>query len=205
MHLFVRTLEKKSGTVYDIKLMYDIFIWPISTDPEYLIFALKYASKHFEKVYEGKLESIDSALMDCFKEVLTTKFKEKEVIMEAVLEITCFEQSGINIIRDGLTLGLKLSCDEFPFRIKLIKSPYYSIVLKTANQEKAIVLINETIDIVKKYLEEHGAEFKIKKQPEIVTDKEFEPEDSDDESNNSLDSSTDGQPISLTDSMLDSI
>ena len=71
---------------------------------------------------------------------------------------------------------------EHPFAIKLVKSPYYSITIKTNNQEAAINLINEVIATIKANAESNGAVFKVTKLPEIVLEKEFEPEESDSDS-----------------------
>jgi len=188
---FIRKMDKDHEMVVDTKFVYDRFIWPLSLDPEYLVFSLKSASKDFDKVYKNILADIKPILIDCFKEILVTKFKEKDVQLEAVLDITCFEPLGIKIIRNALLKSQELANEEFPFKIKLVKSPYYSITLKTSKQNEAIQLINQVIEMATNYLIEYNATVKIVKQPIVIIDKEFEPEKSEDESEstNSLGSS----------------
>lgn len=76
-----------------------------------------------------------------------------------------------------------MATEEYPFIIKLVKTPYYSITIKTSNGEKAIAKINEVIDIIKTDAEANGADFKIVKSPEIVLEKEFVPEESESSDN----------------------
>ena len=179
VNLFIRRLEKESNIVLDITIAYQTFIWPISLDPEQQLLALRSATKDFDKIYNSKLESVDQIWTKCFQDVLATKFKDKEVLLEAVLDITCYETAGVNIIREALVKGQNLATTEYPFRIKLVKSPHYSITIKSKDQEKAATYINIAISTIKSELEQNGAIIKIVKLPEIVLDKEFEPAESD--------------------------
>ena len=175
---FVRKLEKEHNIVVSSETIYQTFIWCLSHDVEFLLFSLKSASKTFDRVYETKLDQVDPLWITCFREVLALKFKNKDVLLEAVLEITCYETDGISIIKTALVEASKMATTEFPFKVKIVKSPYYSITIKTANQEAAMTVINDVINITKISLEKNGVNFKIYKMPEIVVDKEFEPEDS---------------------------
>ena len=185
---FVRKLEKEHSITISTDTIYQTFIWCLSHDVEFLLFSLKSASKTFDRVYDTKLDQVDPLWIECFKEVLALKFKNKEVLLEAILEITCYETDGISIIKTALIEAAKMATTEFPFKVKIVKSPYYSITIKTANQETAMTVINDVINATKTNLEKNGANFKIFKMTEIVVDKEFEPEDSDTE-----DSEYDGQ------------
>src|SRR5207253_1609829 len=49
--LFLKEMEKKHNIIVNVDSIYNTFIWNISTDPEFLVFALKSASKDFNKVY----------------------------------------------------------------------------------------------------------------------------------------------------------
>ena len=72
-----------------------------------------------------------------------------------------------------------MSNKEHPFTIKLIKSLYYSITIKTSDQEKALNLIYQIIDIIRAELISNNATFKIVKSPELIFEEKFEPESSD--------------------------
>ncbi|XWV26930.1 putative translation factor [Tupanvirus soda lake] len=188
VNFFIRKMQKDYNITITLDTIYKTFVWSLSNDAEFLIFALKSASKDFNKVYENKLDNVDPIWIECFKEVLSLKFKNKEVLLEAILEITCYETSGINIIKNTLLEASGMANEQFPYKIKLVKSPYYSIIIRTNNQEPAVKLITEVIDIIKMNLEKNGAFIKIVKMPEIVLDKEFEPEDSDSDSSSDDDS-----------------
>lgn len=183
VNLFIRKLKTDHNIIIDETTVYQKFIWLIGNDPNLLIVALKVASKDFLKVYEDKLQSVDQIWIGCFQKVLELKFKTKDVTLEAVLEICCFESGGINIIKNALIAGSIMATIEHPFKIKLVKSPYYSITIKTSNPEQAIQLINQVIESIKVDLVKNRASFKVVKLPEIIVDKEFEPEKS--ESNSS--------------------
>ncbi|XWV25593.1 mimivirus translation initiation factor 2 subunit alpha [Tupanvirus deep ocean] len=191
VNFFMRKIQKEHNITITPDTVYETFIWPLSNDAEFLIFALKSASKDFNKVYENKLENIEPIWIECFKEVLSLKFKNKEVLLEAILEITCYETGGINIIKNTLLEANIMANEQFPYKIKLVKSPYYSITIRTNNQEPAVKLITNVINTIKMSLEKNGASIKIVKMPEIVLDKEFEPEDSDSDSASDCDSDCD--------------
>lgn len=174
--LFTKRTKREHNISISINDAYHIFIWSISHDPKFLMYSLKTAAKNFDKVYDNKLDNIDPKLIACFQQVLLLKFKEKDIFLEAVLEITCFETGGINIIKSVLLDACNMATTEYPFKLKLIKSPYYSITLKTNKQEEAVKLINNTIEKIKLGLENNGANIKIIKKPEIILNKEFDPE-----------------------------
>lgn len=186
MNLFVRKMQKDNGIVLDIDNMYQIFIWSISHDLDQIMNGLKTASKDWNKVYKDKLENIDPLWISCFQQILSLKFKEKDVILEAILDITCFETAGVNIIKSVLMNASKMATNEFPFKIKLVKSPFYSITIKTNDQENASNMITNVIETIKLELVKNNSNIKIVKLPEIVLDKEFEPEKSDSETDEDI-------------------
>lgn len=185
--LFTRKLQEEHNVTLDINTAYKLFIWSLSDDPEFLLIALKSASKDIYLVYEDKLTGVDETLITCFQNTLTNKFKSRDVLLEAVMEICCIESDGICIIKQVLLSAASMATTEIPFRIKLIKSPYYSITVKTNDQIQSIELINRVINTIKLELAKNKASFKIIKMAEAIVDKEFEPEKSDDESNNNSD------------------
>lgn len=180
-NFFVRRIEKIHEIKIDISMAYHTFIWIISDDPQILYSSLRMATKDFAKIYGNKLDTVDPIWVKCFQEVLSLKFKEKQVLLEAVLEITCQEEAGVCIIKSVLLKGQSMATNEYPFKIKLVKAPYYSITINTMDQEKAIDMINNVISTVQKELENNDATTKIIKSPKMVVDEEFKPEDSDDE------------------------
>lgn len=178
LKFYIVKLEKDHNITIDLDTAYQKFIWSLSNDPEFLVFALKSASRDFDKIYQNKLENVNPLWIHCFKQVLSSKFKIKDVLLESILNISCFEEKGVNIIKNALISGTELVTKEYPFNIKLVKSPHYSITIKTSNQEGAINKMNEIITTIRTNAEANGAIFKITKNPEIVIEKEFEPESS---------------------------
>jgi translation initiation factor 2 subunit 1 len=181
INFFVRKLDKEHHIKITIEKAYEEFIWSLSHDINEIITSLKIASKDFDRIYEKILLNIDPVTIECFKQVLELKFKVREVLLEAVLDITCYETGGINIIKSALIKASEMATAEYPFKIKLIKSPYYSITIRTITPEPVTELITNVIANIKTNLEMANANIKIVKIPEIVIDKEFEVESSDSE------------------------
>ncbi|AYV85505.1 MAG: putative translation factor [Satyrvirus sp.] len=185
VNCITKKLDKDHNLKIGTEYIYQTLIWPLSHNPNNIIASLKLANKNFDKVYENKLDvHTNPSIVQCFKDILSLKFKEKEIMVEAIIEINCYSLSGIKIIKEALFKGSELATVEFPFKIKFVKSPYYSITVKTLNQNKATDIINSAIDVIKQYLENENGILKIIKLPEIVLDKEFEPEGSDEEDGN---------------------
>lgn len=176
---FANKLEKERGTTVGQQFIYNAFIWSLSTDPEQLIFLLKSASKDFDRIYEGKLDGADPDCIACFKDILAVKFKENDVVLEAVMEITCLEMAGVNTIKSVLAEAQDLATDEHPFAIKLVKSPFYSITIKTTDPKGARNLVEDAMEFIRKELEKKGARFKVAKMPEATSGKGFEYTNSD--------------------------
>lgn len=162
-----------ANTIIDTQYIYNMFIWPLSHDPETLDTALRTASKDFSRVYPHIQPN--NMLGTIFSQVLQAKYKSNNTVLEAVMEIHCYDSGGITVIKNALTLGAESATTEIPFKIKLIKSPYYSITVKTSAHEQAIEAITNALNIIETSLPT-TAIFKVIKLPEIVVDKEFEPE-----------------------------
>lgn len=187
VNFFSKKMQRDHNIILESDYIYREFIWSISTDPENLLVGLKTASIDFNKIYSDKLANVDFSIINTFKEVLALKFKEKDVLLEAVMEICCYETGGIDIIKEALSKGELNSTNQFPFKIKLVKSPYYAITLKTREKEAATQLILSTINLIGEELNKHKAIMKIIKVPQIVTDSEFQPEESAEESDEESD------------------
>ena len=178
--LFTKKMKSLYNTDLDNTLFYNTFVWPLSTEPNIILSAFRSASKDFSKIY-NYLADIDDKWTNCFKDILSIKFKEKDIIVEAVMEIVCEEQDGVNIIKNALLRGLEMSNDECPFRMYVIKPPYYKITIKTNRPNHVIQPITHAIENIKSDLLLNGGRIRIIKSPEIVLEKEFEPEKSDSE------------------------
>ena len=181
--LFKNKLHKEHMVDIDIVTFYKTFVWSISTDPNSILLAFRSAAKDFSKIYGIFADTVDEKWTNCFKEILSYKFKEKDTIVEAVMEIICEQQGGANIIKSALLKGQELSTDACPFRIKVVKPPFYTITVKTCRLEEVIDHINLVITVIKNLLE-NNAKMRIIKLPEAVIDEEFEPEKSDSEDSN---------------------
>lgn len=180
INFFVRKLEKENQIIMSIDKAYETFIWSLSENIDQVISYLKTATKDFDSVYKN-LSNIDSIVIDCYKQILGLKFRSKDILMEAVLDVSCYESGGVDIIKSVLIKASEMATNEIPFKIKLIKSPYYSITIKTSTPNLVIELITNVISFIKTELESYGANMKIVKLP-VIVDKEFEIEHSDSES-----------------------
>jgi len=189
VNFYIKKLQKDHQITISRETVYQTFIWSLSSDPAGIIYAIRKAAKNFDQIYR-ETDNLNPKWIECFKEVLALRFKDKEVLLEAIMEITCLREEGIETIKNALTEGAKMVTTECPFKIKVVKSPHYAITLRTTNPETAIEQISLAIETVKIYITEHGGNFKIIKIPEIVLDGEYQPVESDSESDCETESGT---------------
>lgn len=174
--LLAKFLEKECSQKIEPYALYQQFIWCLSINDHDIFNYLRKASKNFDVIYEDKLTGMNPKWIDIFKKILVNKFKDKDVVLEAVIEITCNNDNGAEIIRSTLINTELMSTIDFPFKVKIVKPPYYSITLKTKFPDKFIDQINTLVGNVQKNIDQNGGSLKIIKSPEI-TEKEFEVED----------------------------
>jgi translation initiation factor 2 subunit 1 len=157
----------------------------IINDPHIVLTILKAIPKG---IIPPAYDNIDPIWLKCFVSVLSKKFTERNVLIEAVIEVNCFSYGGINTIKNALLKGAELATTEIPFVIKLIKSPFYSISIKTTKQSEAIELINKAIDVITEEITTEGGLINITKQAEmVIDDKEYVVEDLEPEPDSDLD------------------
>lgn len=177
---FVKKLQKEHNITLDTSTACDTFIWCLSTDVNVIMCELKLAVDNFDKVYHDKLNDVDPILIQCYRDVLALKLQKKDVLLEAILEVSCFEPAGINITKSVLLKAESMATVSCPFKVTWIKTPFCSITIKTKNQIESIAHINTVIEFIKTSLESQGANCTIIKAPEIVTEKEILLESDDD-------------------------
>lgn len=167
----VTTYEKIYNKSINADLVYDIFIWSLSNNTDEILSALVLTKKFFDKIYDMSIpnELVTNELIDSFKRVINNTFKDQEILIETIMEITCYEDDGIVIIRNILITASEMATVEVPFTIRLIKSPQYSISVKTLNQKEAINLITTVSDYVYTGLMNAKANCIIKQKPQQLT------------------------------------
>jgi len=185
INVFILKLESEHNIKITSKMAYNTFIWPISNDPHQILKSLKSIGIDLNN------NTTNPVWIECLTNILRSKFKEQEYLLEAVISITCYETAGIDVIKNILIQGQSLAAADYPFKINFIKSPYYSITLKTPNQEPGIKIINKTIDLIQSEADKNQANLKVIKKPEIVIDKEFEVQDLESDSESEVESEVD--------------
>ena len=83
MTLFVNKIQKDHEITLTIETAYQTFIWCLSHDITFIVHALKTASKDFDSIYGSHI--IDATWVDCFKQTLALRFKDREVFLEGYL------------------------------------------------------------------------------------------------------------------------
>ena len=140
---------------------YHKLIWDLSSDPKEIINKLKLASNEsndLTEVYGDSLKDLTIDEINHYKESLGRKFLTKKILIETIIEITCFSVSGVVGIRNSLHLAEKLSTLEYPVTIRLIKSPQYLIIIEGFNKSVVKKLMETTIETIKLSIEEvHGS------------------------------------------------
>lgn len=175
---FVHRMFQNHQIKVETKDAYNTFIWNLSSNPEFIIFALKSATHNFDKVYSN-LDTVDDTWKKCFQEVLQFKFKSHEITLEAILELTSYGPAGIDAIKTVLNNALGLASPEHSFEIKMIKCPNYSLSIKTIDQASTLQFIETVIDAIRNDAQKMDVNFKVIKMPDVIINKEFESQEND--------------------------
>jgi translation initiation factor 2 subunit 1 len=173
INLLSNKLRKDYSVEVSIELLYNTFIWNISHDPSQIMKALKYSTVKFDDAYANKLDNVDMTWIKVFKEILDIKFKDVEIILEAIIEIKCLESSGAKIIRDVLLKTL--TDNNHPFTIKLVKAPFYAITMKTKKDADGCKIISDILEYIITNMAPYKSSTRIVRKPTHASDEAFEP------------------------------
>lgn len=129
---------------------------------------LEYITENSETLSDYDISDIEQ--LNLLK-LAKTKFAEKNVKVEALIDVTCYGMDGINAIKDSLRSGQKIALNHnLPIEIKLVNSPTYSISMITKTPKDIVPVFQEIIDEISNQIVKYkGGAFELKSKIQIVT------------------------------------
>lgn len=160
--LFVNRMEHKYGTIISIEDIYRDFIWNLSVNANEVLSLLELAAIDFHRIYGNQLDMYHLDMINCWAQILKSKYQIKEVTIEIIVEITCFSGNGIKDIQ-RILLNAKNNMNNFcPLNIKLLKVPQYSIsTIVNDDQAKIMSSWDHMIENIEAEIKQCNGTFKI--------------------------------------------
>lgn len=90
--------------------------------------------------------------------------------IRADIEVTCYSESGIDAIKEALTLGEAVSTDAIPIRVKLVAPPLYVMMTQCYEKADGMQAIEQAIAAIEKSILASNGMLTIKMQPKVVSD-----------------------------------
>lgn len=158
----------KSENVH-VEKLYEQFGWPLYRKYEHAYNAFKLALQDPDEVFGDLVPP--GPLRDRLLATIKHRLTRKPVKIRADIEISCFEYSGIDAIKEALIAGKNCSTDpETPIIIHLVASPLYVIYVTSLDKNQGIELVQKAIDTIKEKIESSGGTLEVKVEPRAVTD-----------------------------------
>jgi translation initiation factor 2 subunit 1 len=111
-------------------------------------------SKNYKILY--KL-NIDSKWKDAIINVLNRIFVGKKVLLKAELDIRCYAENGINLIKDALS-----ELEKNGFVVKYISAPKYIVEIETNEPKKMEKRMVESLEKLVKFIKDKNGEASYK-------------------------------------------
>lgn len=129
--------------------------------------------------------NVTNDVKDKLMENIQRRLATQAVRLRAKVEVSCYEYSGIDAVKEALMAGLAASTEDVEIKIKLIAPPAYALVTTCIDKTIGMKKIEESMQLIEKKIIELKGNFVIKTKAEVVgaddEDKE-KPEGSDSES-----------------------
>ncbi len=142
----------------DLEELYENMIRPlIQEEKTPLDILLESIDRDFDNFYQR-----NDLIKDKLKEDLRTKVLQKNVKLQAHIELKCYTKDGINAIKNSLRQGINDN-----IHIYLDSAPNYVITYETKDQNHGRQIIKETIYKIKQKIVENGGTL-MEKNIEVI-------------------------------------
>ena len=88
--------------------------------------------------------------------------------IRSTFKLVCYAFNGIDSIKESLLSGKNIEENDYPIIYKLISSPEYECIIYSYDKTYGINLMNFSLEIVKKEIEQKGGYFLMEKEPEVI-------------------------------------
>jgi len=116
---------------------------------------------------EDLLKDID--LPENVKQTLLKEIRhrlaEKPVKVQAIVEVCCFTEEGIDAIKPSLLAGKKVGKQDQEVEIHLVSTPQYRLTTQCMEKQHGIDLLNAAIEAIKAEILAHKGTITVKEEP----------------------------------------
>lgn len=113
--------------------------------------------------------NIDDSIKQALMKVIKRKLTPQPIKIRADIEITCFNESGIDAIMAAIMAGETVSTEEVPIKIRLIAPPLYVMMTTSLDKQKGLEVMNKSIEKLTENLEAAGGKVSIKEPPRVTS------------------------------------
>lgn len=167
VHSIMKHVAKSENI--NVEKLYEQFGWPLYKKYEHAYNAFKLALQDPDGIFGDLVPP--GELRDKLLATIKHRLTRKPVKIRADIEISCFEYSGIDAIKEALIAGKQCSTDpETPIIIHLVASPLYVIYVTSLDKAQGIELVQTAIKTIKEKIESSGGTLEVKVEPRAVTD-----------------------------------
>lgn len=168
VHRILRQVSDKQGLV--LKHVYQQVGWPLYKKYGHCYDAFKRVLTDQEDIFEGI--EVDETLKQVLTDYIKKRLAPQPIKVRADVEVTCFNPSGIDAVRDALIAGQKVATPESPIKMKLIAPPMYVITTMSLDKDIGVALLQQAIDVVTEEITKRGGKIEVKMAPKAVSQRE---------------------------------
>ena len=149
----------------DLQKLYQDVIWPLykkhNNESIHLYDTFKLLLLD-QNIFENL--NISEEIREPLTQYIKKKIQPQPQKVRSEIEITCFQYSGIDSIKEALTLGQEYHSS---LKINILAPPIYMIYCMTIDPENSIIMMKIALEIIKKSILDKGGTFEIKGEPKI--------------------------------------
>jgi translation initiation factor 2 subunit 1 len=139
--------------------LYDQIVWPIAET-----FGDTIAG--FKQFLDGETELEDiefpsAEVKHTLLDILKRKLKAEDVVVKAVIEVTCYTMEGIEGIKRALACGTEQDEKEPQIKIALIAAPEFSISVVAPDKEFGTSVVQSAIERITRSITVSGGNIKV--------------------------------------------
>jgi translation initiation factor 2 subunit 1 len=91
------------------------------------------------------------------------------VRIRADIDVTCFNEAGIDAVRDSLLMGETAGTEDIPVKIKLIAPPMYVLLATSLDKKLGLEVVTNAITAIEKKINEFGGKLIVRQAPHATS------------------------------------
>lgn len=181
-HSIMRQVSVLSDKKYSMKQLYALFGWQCAKDFGHLYDGFKFAMNDWSG-FLSKYPQIPEEVQKFLHKNIEKRLKPQIVTVRAKVEITCFTHEGVDAIKRALKAGLKFGQEnnsaikaggevqgneDTELKIKLVAPPLFTVSVDTYDQDNAVKLVNDVVDVMNESISKAKGTLTIKQSAQVI-------------------------------------